>query len=74
VLTDGGKYVLAGGPPSRGIPLLLLAPFTRGKLVTFIARSNPDDLSVMRALIESGAMTPVIDRSYNLEETSTALR
>src|SRR5207237_6700757 len=32
VLTDSGKCVIVGGPPARAIPLMLLAPFTRGKL------------------------------------------
>ncbi|HLB09937.1 MAG TPA: NAD(P)-dependent alcohol dehydrogenase [Gemmatimonadaceae bacterium] len=73
VLTDSGKYVLAGGPPSRGLRLMLLSPFTRGKLVTFVTRANPEDLNVLRELIESGAVTPVIDRSYRLEETSDAI-
>jgi len=73
VLTDSGKYVLAGGPSGRGFRLMLLSPFTRGKLVSFVARANPEDLRVLRELIESGAVTPVIDRSYSLEETSDAV-
>jgi NADPH:quinone reductase-like Zn-dependent oxidoreductase len=52
---------------------LAIMPFTRGKLVSFVARANPDDLNVLRELIESGAVTPVIDRSYSLEETSKAV-
>jgi len=74
VLTDSGKYVIVGGPPARAIPLMVLAPFTRGKLVLFIARAKPDDLGLMRELIERGEVTPVVDRSYKLEETSNALR
>ena len=31
VLTDSGKYVLAGGPPGRGLRLMLLSPFTSGQ-------------------------------------------
>jgi NADPH:quinone reductase-like Zn-dependent oxidoreductase len=73
VLTANGKYVMAGGPPGRGIPLMLRAPFTRGRLVPFVARANLNDLNVMRDLIERGAVTPVIDRSYRLEETTDAL-
>ena len=74
VLTDSGRYVIVGGPPARAIPLMLLAPFTRGKLVLFIARAKPDDLGLMRELIERGEVTPVVDRSYKLEEASAALR
>ena len=74
VLTTDGKYVLAGGPPGRGIPLMLLAPFTRGKLVPFIARANVDDLDTMRVMMEDRRLTPVVDRSYRLEETADAVR
>ena len=72
-LTPNGKYILTGGPPGRGLSLMLLAPFTRGKLVPFIARANQNDLNVMRELIEGGRVTPVVDRCYPLEETAEAL-
>jgi NADPH:quinone reductase-like Zn-dependent oxidoreductase len=74
MLTANGKYVIAGGPPSRGIGLMLRAPFTRGKLVTFVARTNLADLNVMRELMEGGAVKPVVDRTYPLEETAEAVR
>jgi NADPH:quinone reductase-like Zn-dependent oxidoreductase len=74
ILEPNGKYVLAGGPPERGIPLMLRAPFTGGKLVAFIARSKAADLNVMRDLVESGSVVPVIDRTYSLEETPEAVR
>ena len=74
MLTANGKYVIAGGPPSRGIGLMLREPFTRGKLVTFVARTNLADLNVMRELMESGAVTPVVDCTYPLEETAEAVR
>ena len=74
MLTTNGKYVAAGGPPRRALPLLLREPFTRGKLNTFVARANADDLNVFRELIEDGGVTPVIDRTYTLEETAEAVR
>ncbi|HEY0528142.1 MAG TPA: NAD(P)-dependent alcohol dehydrogenase [Gemmatimonadaceae bacterium] len=74
MLTPRGKYIAVGGPPARALPLLLREPFTRGKLTTFVARANRDDLDVFRELIESGRVTPVIDRSYPLEETAEAVR
>jgi len=74
ILTDSGKYIAAGGPPRRALPLMLREPFTRGKLVTFVARANLADLNVMRQLIEDGRVTPVVDRTYPLEETAEAVR
>ena len=74
MLTDNGKYVAVGGPPRRALPLMLREPFTRGKLVTFIARANLADLNVLRELIEGRGVTPVVDRTYPLEETAEAVR
>jgi NADPH:quinone reductase-like Zn-dependent oxidoreductase len=74
VLTDNGRYVLCGGPPSRGIPLMLRAPFIRGKLRTYIARGSVDALEAIRDLMESGAVRSVIDRRYGLDEVPDALR
>ena len=74
LLTATGKYVLAGGPPSRGLPLMLVAPFTGGRLVPFIARARQADLNVMRELMERGVLSPVVDRTYTLESTAEAIR
>jgi NADPH:quinone reductase-like Zn-dependent oxidoreductase len=35
---------------------------------------NEGDLATLRELIESGKITPVIDRRYSLSETSKAIR
>lgn len=74
VLAANGRYVLAGGPPARGLRLVLLAPFTRGRLVMFIARAKLDDLNVMREYMEEGNLTPVVDRTYKLGEIADAVR
>ncbi|MFL5594470.1 MAG: NAD(P)-dependent alcohol dehydrogenase [Gemmatimonadaceae bacterium] len=73
-LTANGTYVLAGGRPGRVIRLVLLSPFTRGKLRMFVARANPEDLNVMREFMEEGHLTPIIDRTYRLGETADAVR
>lgn len=74
VLTTNGKCVVVGGPPARVIPTLIRSAFSPGKLKTFIARARRDDLQLLAGLIERGAVTPVVDRSYKLEETSGAIR
>jgi NADPH:quinone reductase-like Zn-dependent oxidoreductase len=74
MLSDNGRYVVAGGPPKRAIPLLLREPFTKGKLVTFVARTSVADMEVMRKLIEEGKLKPVVDRTYTLEQTADAIR
>jgi NADPH:quinone reductase-like Zn-dependent oxidoreductase len=54
--------------------LLLLPPFVGQKLGTFVSRENHEDMIVLKDLIESGKLTPVIDRTYPLSETPEAIR
>lgn len=81
VLKSKGTLVLAGGVKGRWIkPLLLplrallMSPFVSQKMVFFIAKRNKDDLLALKDLIETGRVTPVIDRSYPLSEVSEAIR
>lgn len=43
------------------------------KAVFFIAKLNPADLNVLRELIETGRVTPVIDRRYELSQVAEAM-
>jgi NADPH:quinone reductase-like Zn-dependent oxidoreductase len=81
VLTRGGALVIVGGPsdnawlgPMTGaLKAMTVAPFVREKLVFFMAQLNKQDLEVLRAMMESGKLTPVIDRRYPLAQTREAL-
>ncbi|MBA3791374.1 MAG: zinc-binding dehydrogenase, partial [Rubrobacter sp.] len=44
------------------------------KLGTFISTENHEDMIVLKELIESGKVTPVIDRTYPLSEVPEAIR
>jgi NADPH:quinone reductase-like Zn-dependent oxidoreductase len=44
------------------------------KLGTFINKENHEDMLVLKELIESGKVTPVIDRTYPLSEVPEAIR
>ena len=48
--------------------------FTSQKFVFYIAKLTKDDLNVLRELMESGKVAPVIDRTYKMSETQAALR
>lgn len=67
----GGRW-LAGS--DRQLRAMALSPFIGQKLGTFISSENAQDLIALTELIESGKLTPVIDRSYPLSEVSAAIR
>jgi NADPH:quinone reductase-like Zn-dependent oxidoreductase len=48
--------------------------FVSQKFVAYIAQFNKQDMTFLADLMQSGKMTPVIDRTYKLNETADALR
>jgi len=40
----------------------------------FMAKITREDLHVLKELVESGKVTPVVDRVYPLSETAAAMR
>jgi NADPH:quinone reductase-like Zn-dependent oxidoreductase len=46
---------------------------SKQKAVMFMAKSNQPDLTLLAELIATGKMTPVIERTYRLEETPEAV-
>jgi NADPH:quinone reductase-like Zn-dependent oxidoreductase len=68
--TDGRW--LAGS--DRQLRAMALSPFIRQTLRTFIATQSSQDLLVLSELIESGKVTPAIDRTYPLAEVPAAIR
>ncbi|HVO81180.1 MAG TPA: NAD(P)-dependent alcohol dehydrogenase [Terriglobales bacterium] len=66
-----GKWI---GPLPRLLKTVVLSWFVSQKLVPFMARSSKEDLTIMRGLMESGKITPVIDKRYRLSETPEAIR
>jgi NADPH:quinone reductase-like Zn-dependent oxidoreductase len=51
-----------------------LSNFTNQKFVFYIAKLTKDDLNVLRDLMQSGKVSPVVDRTYNLNQTVDAVR
>jgi NADPH:quinone reductase-like Zn-dependent oxidoreductase len=81
VVTDDGAYVVIGGQSGRWIKpmdrvarMMLTDRFTRQRLVFFLAQINRDDLLVLRDLMESGKLTPVIGSTYPLDQVPDAIR
>jgi NADPH:quinone reductase-like Zn-dependent oxidoreductase len=48
--------------------------FLRQQGALFVSTPNPEDLIVLKDLVEAGKVTPVIDRTYPLSETADAFR
>lgn len=85
ILTPKGICVLAGiggagvhpetlGRIGRNFWDAFLSNFSRRKFVFYIARLTKSDLNVLRELMQSGKVTPVIDRTYKLNQTAEAVR
>lgn len=55
-------------------PARLLSPLVSQTLRTFHTSWNRQDLQLLKDLIESGKVTPVIDRTYPLNATGEAMR
>ena len=81
-LTPRGTLVIVGsetegrwlGGFDRTIRAMLLSPFVSQNLAPLASSENASDLIVLSGLIESGQVTPVIDRTYPLEEAAAAIR
>jgi NADPH:quinone reductase-like Zn-dependent oxidoreductase len=83
-LTPAGKFVLIGGggpddghwigPMIKPIQALLISPFVSQDMGMMLADLNHEDLGVLAELMQSGKVTPVIDRRYSLAEVPEAIR
>jgi NADPH:quinone reductase-like Zn-dependent oxidoreductase len=82
VLRPKGTLVVVGGPDkgnwlgplSRTLRMAVIAPAVSQRMASFLAHQTQADLSVLRELIESGKVTPVIDRTYPLAQAGDAIR
>ncbi len=71
LISNGGGH--AGGKLGRTVRAMLVSMFVRQQATPSIKTQNHDDLVVLKALVEAGKITPVIDRTYALPETPKAI-
>ena len=81
VLNPQGTYVTITGPDglwlgplARFLSTLVVSRFVSQNLVPVIANPNPPDLQLLRELLASGKLVPVIDKIYPLSEVPEAIR
>ncbi|GAB3141728.1 NAD(P)-dependent alcohol dehydrogenase [Micromonospora sonneratiae] len=82
-LVPTGVLVLVGGEAGTGkwlwgfdrqLRALLLSPLVSQRLVPLLSRESTENLVALTELIEAGALTPVVGRTYPLTEVAEALR
>lgn len=81
-LTARGTLVIVGGEGGgrwlggmqRQARALVTSPFVRQRLRVFVAREHYEELLVLTELVNTGRLTPVVDRTYPLSEAPEAIR
>jgi NADPH:quinone reductase-like Zn-dependent oxidoreductase len=71
---EGGNSFF-GGSTLRSIRAMVLSPFVRPQqLRPMLGLVNLPDLQTLDVLVESGQVTPIVDRTYPLPEAADAVR
>ena len=81
-LTKRGRLVIVGGETDgkwlggfdRQIRALVLSPLVSQTLGTLASSENSADLVALSELVESGKVTPVLDKTYPLSDVPAAIR
>ena len=85
VLNPDGRYVLIGGGGvndgrwlgpglTHALKAMILSKFVSQKMGMMLAQLNEKDLTTLGDLMQSGKVTPVIDRTYKLSDLPDAIR
>jgi NADPH:quinone reductase-like Zn-dependent oxidoreductase len=79
-LAPTGIYVASAGSPDHWagslgflLSVMIAGAFRRRTMKSFMAKPSRDDLLALRDLVEAGALRPVIERRFALEDTAAAV-
>lgn len=81
-LTPNGTLLIVGGEGGgrwlgelrRSIPAALRSVFSSQRMPAWVSLPRKNDLAELKGLIESGKLTPVVGRTYPLDQTQDAIR
>lgn len=76
-LAPGGRYVATGGEMAQIFQPMLLGPWISNggrKMTNLSMKPDKKDLTFLKELIETGKVSPLIDRSYPLSNLPEALQ
>ena len=68
---DNGKWI---GPMASPIKALALGPFVSQQFIMVLAAIEKADLTILKEMLETKQITPVIDRTYPLKDVPAAIR
>lgn len=78
--TRGAVVLIAGigggrllGSASRSLAASVLSPVTRQRLVTSASSPRSADLETLRAMVNDGALTPIVERRFPLSRIADAV-
>jgi NADPH:quinone reductase-like Zn-dependent oxidoreductase len=74
VLKPGGRYLMANPRASCMLRSLFTTRFTDKSTIFGFARETKEELLALKAMIEAGTITPVLDKIYPLEQVADAHR
>ena len=74
MLNGGGSPGHVFGPVAGILRAVVASAFVAQRLRPLPSRQDRDELLAVTGLIEDGKLTPVVDRTYPLDDTAEGLR